>query len=70
MVLNVMFFSQKEELIIKLLDSEDLKLMPYARETVEFFAKREELKLAVCSGSPKNEALIKLRRVKLYLILF
>lgn len=55
---------KKEELLLKWFRSKPIKLMLYARESIKFFADRG-IKFAICSGGPKNEVLLKLRRCDL-----
>lgn len=52
---------KKKELLAEWVRTRKLKLMPYAREAVEFFKKRG-LKVAVASASPGKELGIKLER--------
>lgn len=53
---------EKEELILKWFGSNDLELMPYAREAVEFFACHPDLKIALCTSGSKKEVLCKLKK--------
>ncbi len=55
---------QKEKLLIELLKSKKINLIPYARETVDFFSNKN-IKLAVVSGSPREEVILKLQRSEL-----
>lgn len=55
----------KEKMIKEWIKSQKLKLMPYARETIEFFINRD-IKVAVAGGAPRDEVIIKLKRTKLY----
>jgi len=55
---------KKEKLLIEWFHNKELKLLPYARESVEFFSKIA--KIAVASGGPKDEVILKLKRVNLY----
>lgn len=56
--------NEKEILLLKWFKEKKLKQMPYAKQAVNFFTKKG-LKTAVCTGSPKEEALIKLRKIGL-----
>jgi len=58
--------NKKEKLLMKWLKSRKLKLMPYAKEAVIFFAKNKHIKIAVASGSPKDEVILKLKKANLY----
>lgn len=40
--------------------------MPYAQKTVEFFSKNKSFRIAVSSGGPRNEVILKLKRASLY----
>ena len=57
---------QKEKLLIEWFASKELELMSYAKETVEFFVKNKSFKIAVASGGPKDEVILKLKRTNLY----
>ncbi|MGI8420467.1 MAG: HAD family hydrolase [Candidatus Levyibacteriota bacterium] len=57
--------SQKEKLLIEWFHSKSLKLMPFAEEAVQYFQKKR-YKLACASGSPRNEALLKLKKTGLF----
>jgi HAD superfamily hydrolase (TIGR01509 family) len=54
-------FHEKEKLLIEWFESGDLPLMPFAREAIEFF-QGLNLKLAICSGGPRDEVHLKLKR--------
>lgn len=55
---------QKEKLLIELLKSKKIKLISYARGAVDFFSNKN-IKLAVVSGSPREEVILKLQRSEL-----
>jgi len=57
---------EKEKLLIKWFNSKKLKLMPYAKEVVKFFAKNNKIKLGLASGGPRDEVILKLKRTNLY----
>jgi HAD superfamily hydrolase (TIGR01509 family) len=59
--------TEKELLLIKWFKNKSLKHMPYAKEALEFFLKNN-VKLAAASGSPREEALLKLKRTELLLL--
>jgi HAD superfamily hydrolase (TIGR01509 family) len=56
--------AKKEALLINWFHKKELKPMPYAKQTVAYFLKKG-FKLAAASGSPKDEALLKLKRTGL-----
>jgi len=56
---------QKDRLIIGLFKLKPPKFIPYARESIKFFINRK-IKLAIATGGPRNEVILKLKRVKLY----
>jgi HAD superfamily hydrolase (TIGR01509 family) len=56
---------QKEELLIEWFSSKELKLLPYAKEAIEFFIDKK-MKIAIASGGPKDEIILKLKRIDLY----
>ena len=56
---------RKEELLIEWFHHEELNLMPYAKEAVEFF-KNKGLMIGLASGGPKDEIILKLKRVNLF----
>ncbi len=53
---------EKEELILRWFGSEDLELMPYAREAMEFFSSRPGFKTALCTSGSEKEVLCKLKK--------
>jgi len=53
---------EKEELILKWFRGEDLELMPYAREALEFFSSHPNLKLALCTSGSEKEVICKLKK--------
>ncbi|MDD5696594.1 MAG: HAD family phosphatase [Candidatus Pacebacteria bacterium] len=55
--------SKKEPMLMKWFSEQRLKYMPYARETAEFFSSR--FKIALCSGGPREEILLKLEKAEL-----
>lgn len=55
---------QKEKLLIELLKSKKINLISYAKEAVDFFSNKN-IKLAVVSGSPKEEVILKLQKSEL-----
>jgi HAD superfamily hydrolase (TIGR01509 family) len=59
-----MLLLKKEEILIHWFKSKDLHLMPFAREAVMFFIERQ-IKVGCASGSPRKEALLKLKKVGL-----
>ena len=56
---------QKEELLIEWFHHEELNLMPHAKEAVEFFVNKKMM-VGLASGGPKDEIILKLKRVNLY----
>lgn len=56
---------QKEKLLLEWFRSEELKLLPYAKEVVEFFINKG-MKVAIASGGPKDEVFLKLKRINFY----
>ena len=54
-------YKEKEKILIEWFKHKDLSLMPFAREAIEFF-KSLSLKLAICSGAPRDEVHLKLKR--------
>ncbi|MFH1285217.1 MAG: HAD family phosphatase [Candidatus Micrarchaeota archaeon] len=54
---------KKEKLVTEWFSSKKLELMPYAKESLEFFSAR--LPLAVASSGPREEVLLKLERSNL-----
>lgn len=57
--------NKKESMLLEWFSSKKLELMPFAREFVEFFINKK-FKIAICSGSPKNEVISKLKNIDLY----
>ncbi|MDD5696593.1 MAG: HAD family phosphatase [Candidatus Pacebacteria bacterium] len=53
---------EKEELILKWFRGEDLELMPYAREALEFFSNQPDFKLALCTSGSEKEVVCKLKK--------
>ena len=51
---------QKEKLLEKWFSTERIKLMPFAKEAVEYF--NTNYKVGLCTGGPRDEALLKLER--------
>lgn len=56
--------AKKQALLIKWFHEKELQLMPFAKDTVHYFIK-QKIKLACASGSPRDEALLKLKKVGL-----
>lgn len=56
---------RKRKLMEKWIKSKELELMPYAREAVKYFSDKK-FKLAVCSGSFKDQTINKLKKTSLY----
>lgn len=56
---------QKEELLIEWFHHEELNLLPYAKEAVEFFINKKVM-VGLASGGPKDEIILKLKRVNLF----
>lgn len=57
--------NRKIKVISKWIKSKKLELMPYAREAIKYFLDKK-LKLAVCSGSVKDQTILKLKKKSLY----
>jgi HAD superfamily hydrolase (TIGR01509 family) len=57
-------FEEKEKLLIEWFQNEELKILPFAVETVEA-VKAKGLKVAICSGGPRDEVHLKLERTGL-----
>lgn len=57
---------KKENLLINWFESKELKLMPFAREALELLEKNKKYKLAVASGGPEKEVILKLKKTNLY----
>lgn len=55
--------SKKEPLLIKWFSEEKLSYMPYVKEALDFF--NNKFKLALCSGGPREEVIIKLKNANL-----
>lgn len=51
----------KKEIFIEMFGSEEIALMPYAREALEYFYYKMKLPLAICTGGVKEEVVIKLK---------
>ncbi len=56
---------QKEEWLMHWLRTNEVPLMPYAREAIEHFAIKG-IRLAVASGGPREEVELKLRKMKIF----
>jgi HAD superfamily hydrolase (TIGR01509 family) len=56
--------TQKETLLIEWFHKKKLYRMKYAKQSVEFFYRRN-IKLAAASGSPRDEAILKLKKTNL-----
>ena len=56
---------QKERLLIEWFHYKELKLLPYAKEAVDFFINKG-MKVAIASGGPKDEIILKLKKINLY----
>ena len=54
--------SKKKELLEEWFSTETISLLPFAKEIVDFFHNNDAYKLALCSGGPREEVLLKLRR--------
>jgi len=55
--------SKKKPMLIKWFSEQKLKYMPHAREAAEFFSSK--FKIALCSGGPRDEVLLKLEKAEL-----
>ena len=55
---------KKETMLLEWFQKKKIKRMKYAKQAVEYFYKRN-LKLAAASGSPRNEAILKLEKTGL-----
>jgi HAD superfamily hydrolase (TIGR01509 family) len=55
----------KQKLVSEWLEKREIKLMPHASEAVYFFI-RKDIKVAVASGGPKEEVLMKLKKLKIF----
>jgi len=58
-------YEEKRKISTKLLREKEIKIMPCVRTTLRFL-KKKGLKIAVATGSPKNETLLKLKKTKLF----
>ncbi|MBI2578809.1 MAG: HAD family phosphatase [Candidatus Aenigmarchaeota archaeon] len=56
---------KKEKLLLKWFSERQIDLMPYARESVEFFHDKR-LKTGIVSGGPRDEVELKLKRTGLH----
>jgi len=56
----------KEEWLIRQFQSADLNVLPHAREIVDALAKCKTISLAVCSGGPREEVILKLKKSSFY----
>ncbi len=56
---------KKEQLLINWFETKTLECMPYAKEAVEYFH-HKNLKLACASGGPRDEVVLKLKKVDLF----
>lgn len=64
-VKNGLLLHRKEELLLQWFGEKGIDLMPYARESVEFFYNKR-LKIGIVSGGPRNEVDLKLKKTGLY----
>ena len=55
---------EKEKLLIEWFQNKELKLMPFAVEAAQWVVNKG-LKIALCSGGPRDEILLKLKRTGL-----
>ena len=54
---------EKEALLLQWFkDDDDLELMPYAKEAVEFFSNHPTLKMGLCTSGSKKEVVCKLKK--------
>ncbi|MDD5752913.1 MAG: HAD family phosphatase [Candidatus Pacebacteria bacterium] len=54
---------EKEELLLQWFkDDDDLELMPYAKESIEFFSNHPSLLVGLCTSGSKNESVCKLKK--------
>ncbi|MCK9437945.1 MAG: HAD family phosphatase [Synergistaceae bacterium] len=58
---NGVLLEAKRKLIEKWANEKKLELMPYSRESVEFFANNSNFIVALCSGGNKKETIAKLK---------
>ncbi|MCD6402385.1 HAD family phosphatase [bacterium] len=56
---------EKEKLLLQWFKEKEIELMPYAKESVEFFLNKN-LKTALISGGPRDEVILKLKRTGLF----
>jgi len=56
---------RKDALMKEWVSTKDIKLMPYAKEAVEFFTGKG-MKMAVAAGSTKDQVILKLKRGNLF----
>lgn len=57
---------KREKLLIEWFSSKKLKPMPWVKEAVVFFAKEKKIKLAIASSGPKDEVILKLKKINFY----
>jgi len=55
---------KKEKLLLEWLKTKKIEILPFGKEAIKFFSERE-MKVAVCSSSPRDELKLKLRRTGL-----
>lgn len=54
---------EKEELLLQWFkDDDDLELMPYAKEAIDFFSDHSSLLIGLCTSGSNNESIYKLQR--------
>lgn len=54
---------EKEKILLQWFkDDDDLELMPYAKEAIEFFADHPSLFMGLCTSGSKNEVICKLKK--------
>jgi len=58
--------SQRKKMAFEIFKNNDVKMMPYAKQAVSFFAKENKIKLGLATGSFKKMALIKLKKTDFY----
>ncbi|MDD3085003.1 MAG: HAD family phosphatase [Candidatus ainarchaeum sp.] len=54
--------NEKKKLLEEWFSTKEINLMPYARELVEYFFNNQNYKIALCSGGPRDEVILKLKR--------
>ncbi|MDD3032402.1 MAG: HAD family phosphatase [Candidatus Pacebacteria bacterium] len=54
--------NEKRKLLEEWFSTKELGLMPFAREIVEYFFNNPNYKVALCSGGPRDEVILKLKR--------